>query len=97
MPRIKRTSAAKADVSGIWHHIASDNLAAAERWLDTVDRNVRLLAEFPALGPRRDELGPGLQSYPLGNYIIFYRSVRGGIEIIRVLHSARNLPEILGE
>jgi hypothetical protein len=29
--------------------------------------------------------------FPVGNYLIFYREASHGIEIIRVLHSARNL------
>jgi toxin ParE1/3/4 len=97
MARIRRTRKAKADVAGIWRNIALDNFDAAERWLETIDAKVRLLAEFPGLGPSRDELGVGLQSYPVGNYLIFYRRMKGGIEIIRVLHGARDLPEILGE
>ena len=97
MPRIKRTRDAKDDVAGIWRHIAQDNLDAAERWLDTLDSKMNLLAQFPGLGPKRDELAPGLQSFPVGNYIIFYRPMKGGIQIIRVLHGGRNLPELFGE
>ena len=48
------------------------------------------------MGPMRDELAPGLQSFPVGKYLIFYRKMKGGIEIIRVLHGARNLPEVFG-
>jgi toxin ParE1/3/4 len=96
MPRIRRTRDARADVAGIWRHIAIDNFDAAERWLATLDAKIKLLAEFPGMGPMRDEFSPGLQSYPVGKYLIFYRKMKGGIEIIRVLHGARNLPEIFG-
>ena len=61
-----------------------------------IDAKVKLLAEFPGLGPFRGEFAPNLQSYPVGNYLIFFRQVKGGIEVIRVLHGGRNLPEILG-
>ena len=41
-------------------------------------------------GPRSD-IVPGVRSFPVGNYLIFYRETGQGIEIIRVLHGARNL------
>jgi len=39
----------------------------------------------------RDELAPGLRSLPVGNYVVFYRGREGGIEVIRVLHGARDI------
>jgi len=97
MRRIRRTSAAKADLAGIWKYIAMDNLDAAERWLENIDDKLKLLAEFPGAGPRRDDLAPGVRSFTTGNYLIFYREQKDAIEVIRVLHGARDLPEIFGE
>jgi toxin ParE1/3/4 len=94
MPRARRTPAAKADVAEIWKHIAVLNFDAAERWLAEIDDKVALLSRFPGLGRRRDELAKNLRSYPVGNYLIFYLKVKGGIEIIRVLHGARNLRKL---
>jgi len=45
-------------------------------------------------GGRREELAPGIQSFPLGHYIIFYRAVASAIEIVRVLHGARDIENI---
>jgi toxin ParE1/3/4 len=39
-------------------------------------------------------LAPGLQSFPFGRYIIFYRPVANAIEIVRVLHGARDIENI---
>jgi toxin ParE1/3/4 len=36
-----------------------------------------------------------LRSFPVGNYVIFYREVSEGIEIIRVLHGARDIEGII--
>ena len=47
---------------------------------------MRWLAKAPARGKHRDELGPGLFSYPQGSHIIFYRVADNGIEVVRVLH-----------
>jgi toxin ParE1/3/4 len=91
MPRAKRTKEAKRDLAQSWRYIAERNFDAAERWLDLIDAKMKLLARFPGLGQRRDELAAGLQSFPVGNYLVFYRRMKGGIEVIRVLHGAQDL------
>ena len=91
MPRIVRSAAANEDVHEIACYIARDNMDAALRWIDTIDEKLRLLAEFPGIGMQREELAPQLRSLPVGNYLIFYRAIEGGIEVARVLHGARHL------
>ena len=51
----------------------------------------KLLAREPGLGRVRDDLMPELQSFPFERYVIFYRRVHKGIEVVRVLHSARDV------
>jgi len=46
------------------------------------------------MGRLRDELADGLRSFPVGRYVIFYRPIPKGIEIVRVLHGARDLDAI---
>ncbi len=91
MPRVRRTRQARQDVAQLWRYIAERNFDAAERWLSAVDDAVQLLGRFPGIGQRRPELGTGLQSYPVGNYLIFFRQGKDAIEILRVLHGARDL------
>lgn len=47
---------------------------------------------MPGIGRRRDDLAPGLRSISYANYLIFYRPIDDGIEIVRVLHGSRDLP-----
>ena len=91
MARARRTKEAKRDVAQSWRYIAERNPDAADRWLEKIDAKVKLLAQFPGIGRRREELAPELQSFPVGNYLIFYRQVKGGIEVLRVLHGAQDL------
>jgi len=91
MPLIIRSPEADADIYEAAAYIASNNLDAAIRWIDTIDEKLRLLAEFPGLGTAREELGRAVRSLPVGNYLIFYRQANDGIEVVRVLHGARNL------
>ena len=61
---------------------------------DKLDEKINLLAEFPGMGARRDELSRGLRSFPVGNYLLFYRPTKTGIEVIRIAHGARDLSRI---
>lgn len=43
------------------------------------------------MGRRRDELLPSLRSFPVEDYLIFYRSIEDGIDILRVVSGYRDL------
>lgn len=46
---------------------------------------------IPLIGISREELHPSLRSFPVGKYLIFYRLVPEGIEVIRVLHGMMDI------
>jgi toxin ParE1/3/4 len=95
MARIIRSPQAKRDVLLIWVHIAEDNIRAADELIDTFDQKLAMLSKFPGLGQLRPELVPALRSYPVGSYLLFYReATKGGIELVRVIHGARDLRRI---
>jgi toxin ParE1/3/4 len=85
---------ATSDLIGIWSYIADDSVANADVFIDKLYETMRLLAGKPGSGRRREELAPGMQSFPFGRYILFYRVVAGAIEIVRVLHGARDIENI---
>lgn len=91
MGRVRKTVPAKRDYVQIWLHIAGDSVDAADRVVAEFDEKLQLLAQFPGLGQSREDLAPSLRSFPVGNYLLFYRAVKGGIELVRVLHGARDL------
>ena len=92
MAAVFRTSQANLDLIEIGLRIAEENPAAADHWLEQVDEKFRLLAQMPEMGRKRPDLAPGLRSLPVSNYVIFYRPVPDGIQVIRVLHGARDIP-----
>jgi toxin ParE1/3/4 len=94
MPRIVRTPRCDRDLFEIAVYIGRDNPAAADNLIDTIDEKFSLLAQFPRLGRDRSELADDMRSFPVGNYVIFYRALRDGIIVLRVLHGARNLRRI---
>jgi toxin ParE1/3/4 len=54
-----------------------------------------MLAEQPELGAARDDLLPGLRVWPVVNHLIFYRLSTDGIEVVRVVHGARDYIKLL--
>ncbi len=92
-----RTAQAERDLLEIWSFVAGDNLAAADRLIERLEKVLQSLCENPELGRERSELAPLLRSYPFGNYLVFYRITDEHIVVARVLHGARDLPSLLLE
>jgi len=95
MSQARILKSALADLDEIWLYIARDSIEAAERLVERIERTARRLAFMPGIGRKRDELQPGLLSYPLGNYILFYRRTKSGIDLLHVYHGSRNYEEFL--
>ena len=55
-----------------------------------------MLAKNPGIGQSRPDISPELRYFPVGNYLILYREIKDGIEIVRVVHGARYLPDVFG-
>jgi len=91
MAQVLRTPQANLDLLEIWTHVARTDAHAADRLLETIDQQCDRLADFPQMGRRRDDLAPSMRSFPAESYVIFYREIPNGIEVIRVLHGARNI------
>jgi len=101
--RVNKTSTAKQDLTDIATYIAVDSLDASDRFLQAADTAFLRLAEMPGLGTRRDFHNPYLKDIrylPIAgfeNYLIFYRVTEKGIDIIRVLHGARDVDALFDE
>lgn len=96
MPKLIVSPLAQADIDEIWDHIARDSVPHADRFVDRIERRFALLADNPRLGVARDDLRPGLRHFAHVRYLIYYRPIRGGIEVIRVVHGARRQDALFG-
>lgn len=96
MANVSRRPLAAADILDIWDYIADDSIEQADRWVDRLDEQLGLIATQPLMGRARAELAQGLRSFPFGRYVIFYAPTADGIDVVRVLHSARDIDEVLG-
>jgi plasmid stabilization system protein ParE len=71
------------DLDDIWEHIASDDIDAADRWVE------RLFEAFEALGQTDYQVS----FWPVGAYLIIYRAAeRRPIEIVAVTQGSRDIP-----
>jgi toxin ParE1/3/4 len=48
-------------------------------------------------GPRQERSRANVRSFPFGRYVIFYEPIEDGIDVVRVLHSARDIDAVFGE
>ena len=85
---------ARQDLQHIWDYMAEQNPIRADQWLDEFETRCQLLSEMPLIGRQRDELQPGLRSFLLGRYILFYRLQEEQIEIVRVLSGYQDLESL---
>lgn len=97
MNELRISRDAWADLQGIWDYIAQESEAAADRMTDEITAMYETLRDFPGMGRTHDELSPGLRSFAVRNYVIFYREIEAAIEIARVIHGARNLSRLFGQ
>jgi toxin ParE1/3/4 len=92
----KLTDQAKDDLLGIWHAIASNrDERTADRFTAKILDKCQSHALFPESGRLRSELLPGLRSFPVTPYIVFYRPAEDTILVLRVLHGHRDIKRIM--
>ena len=91
MTRIVRAPRAAEDLIELWTYIAVDDPAAADRMLDLVEEKLGMLAANPALGPARPDIAREVRLFPVRRYVILYRVLLDGIEVVCVVHGMRRL------
>jgi toxin ParE1/3/4 len=94
MPVIQRTAQAEEDLIEIWIYIAQDNPEAADRVLDDIEQRFHVLADNPLMGRLRPDIAPELRYFTAGKYLILYRTMQDGVQIVRVIHGARDLSHL---
>jgi toxin ParE1/3/4 len=95
---------AEADLIGCYAYLGeSATIRTADRFLDAAERTLAVLAKSPGIGAahktKKRELS-GLRSLPVSKfkkYVLFYHTFDDRIELVRVLHGARDIRRILGD
>jgi toxin ParE1/3/4 len=95
MTRLVITPRAAADLEDIGDYIAEDKPAAADRLVARLREASELLGETPRLGMARPDIAPDVRHFPIGNYLILYRALGDGAEIVRYVHGRRRLRDLV--
>ncbi len=82
---------AQRDLDEIWSYIADDSPASADRLIELFHEKFLLLSSQPLMGEVWPQLADDLRAFSVGNYLVFYHPVRRGVEVVRVLHAARDI------
>ena len=92
---------AREDLLEIYVAIGLDNIGAAERIYNRLEKRAAPLSEQPRLGARRADIRPGARVLVERPYLIFYKTTPDTdsgpierVEIIRVVDGRRNLANL---
>jgi len=94
---IRIQSQARRDIVELAVYIGRDSIAAANRFLDATDATFDMLARQPFLGGEYPTRNPRLKGIRVvrmkkfPNHLVFYFGREDGIDVVRVLHGARDL------
>jgi toxin ParE1/3/4 len=91
MTRFRLSLRANTDLDAIRRHISQDTESAADRFVGEFFDLFHLLAKNPEIGQLRAELRPNLRSISHGSYVVFFYPMTGGVEIVGVVHGARDI------
>jgi toxin ParE1/3/4 len=92
--RVQVNIEAEEDLIDIWASIAVHNPAAADKYVHLLGLRIDSLFDMPERGTMRDDVQNGMRMLVEGNYLIFYRVFEGQVEVLRVIHGARDLTKI---
>jgi toxin ParE1/3/4 len=83
---------ASRDLNEIADYFAETNIEAGERFFREFNRKCQQLVAFPNSGKSYAQIRVNLRGLSFQGYIIFYRVLNDGIEILRVVSGRRNFP-----
>lgn len=94
MASLRFAAHARQDMIDIFDYIAGDKPVAALKWIDTIEAKCELLSSQPEIGQKRPEFGADIRSSIVGRYVVFYRAITDGIEVVRVVSGNRNIQSL---
>jgi toxin ParE1/3/4 len=102
--RVTQRPGARLDLLEQFVYLSEEaNVALAERYYAAVEQTCAMLVNQPHAGVLYDSgvaQVEGLRRFPVHgfeNYLIFYLPHRGGVDVIRVLHGARDIDNLFAQ
>lgn len=92
MMRLSISRDANDDLDSIFAYIYRDRPRAALELMDRIADRMKLLRMSPESGEICEALGAGIRRVVVGNYAVYYKPDVEEINVLRILHSARDMP-----
>lgn len=92
MLRLSISVNALADIDAIWRYFARQNPRAADGFIDRFYARFDLIQSGPDAGETRPDLGDGIRQTIVEPYLILYECDAKCVNIVRVIHGARDVP-----
>ena len=96
MPVCEISPEALADLENISDFIAADDPDAASRMIEEFFSAFDQLASWPRSGHFRADLTEReVRFWPVRSYLVVYRELADGVQIVAILHASRDIPSVL--
>ncbi len=97
--RLVWTAAARDDLESIAFFVGVERLSpqAADQLIDELVWKCELRLAHPELSALRPDLGAGVREFGVGSYVVFYRLEGDEIQVLAVIHGARDIPAAIAE
>lgn len=94
---IRRRPLAKADMIEMYRVIARDNPVAAQNYLYGLEATLKTISDSPEIGNARFKNYPTIRVFAYRSHLIIYQPLLNpsGIDLVRVLHSARDWMSVI--
>ena len=95
MAKVRYSKLASSDLYESSEFIAQDKPEAAYGWLEKIETACQTLAQNPEIGQHRTSKNhEPCRSFSCGSYVIFFRGLGDGVEIIRIVRCERDLDNV---
>ena len=95
--RVVVTAPAERDLEGIFDYIAADSPRNAKKYIGELRKRIKGIGRFPLIHPLRGDLQTDLRTASHGSHVIVFRIAEKIVEVIRVVHGARDLLALFGQ
>ena len=102
MNRVVQRDEAEEDLIEVFVFLGEKNPSSARHFVRAAEDTFQTLAEQPGMGKTLESKNPDLQGvrwFPVKDFpkvLVYYRPLTDGVEVLRVLHGARDLASLLG-
>jgi len=91
MSKARLSDPAELDLSELWFHVARDSPTAADRLVRRILDTCDMLAQHRFAGELHERFGADARIFTVRPYVVVFRPSDEGIEVMRIVHGARDL------